>query len=170
MKNKIRSQETPSLRCKCGHESGQHTDFTFTGVGECQMPDCTCKKFEAQGCKDCLVLHSPQNCPKNHNESEVPMDEETRLKASGSDNSPQENSNFTKTLNSSDKPADTLSSKIDKLFQLYISTGMQPNLFIQELKFLNKEFIKKILDTPLEHLEAWQIRALIKNLAGKELL
>ncbi len=50
--------------CKCGHESGQHTDFTFTGVGECQMPGCKCKKFEPQE----VFPHEPKKTFGDYNQ------------------------------------------------------------------------------------------------------
>lgn len=66
-------------------------------------------------------------------------------------------------------PGDTLSSKMDKLFQLYISTKMQPNLFIQELKFLNKDFIKKyegIINRQQGELSKIKLIKSLRKLAG----
>ncbi len=128
MKNKI---------CKCGHESGQHTDFTFTGVGECQMPDCTCKKFESvDSAKELNKLLKKDleqlEKPKNHSQPDVekPGGDGRPNNPSGSDNSPQKKS----VVAGVQRLEDTLSSKIWNKYE-----GFEGTVYVTEIK----EFIKK---------------------------
>ena len=136
MKNKI---------CKCGHDF-EHHDFREE---PCRFFKCTCKKFEVQeGCENCMVLHSPQNCLKNHSQQM----KEKRLSSSVS----------------LDATADTLSSKRWRDYD---------NLCIYSEKDI-KEFIKKLnkkaksldeFDGTYE-VASEMMRRYIQELAGEELL
>ncbi|KKK94272.1 hypothetical protein LCGC14_2684500, partial [marine sediment metagenome] len=69
--------------CECGHNGSMHSDDVNTHTGECfqeinfdfengQPIFCSCKKFKPQGpCNDCMVLHSPENCPKKENKERI---------------------------------------------------------------------------------------------------
>ncbi len=105
----------------CGHDISGH----IFGTDDCHMEDCSCKKFETQksgakedvnsinmdiqreldraktkeGCDKCMVLHSPQNCPKNNSP-------EKRRKVGAK---PEESLDSVRKINSS---GDTLSDKV----------------------------------------------------------
>lgn len=59
---------------KCGHKRGSHSKVKSsnkTRFYDCKIKGCKCKKFKPKDdvCKDCMVLHSPQNCPNKDDES-----------------------------------------------------------------------------------------------------
>ena len=87
---KFEAQKIKDLCKKCEHEERVHTKFVHdTGRWKGRYyikcwgsiyDDCKCKKFEAvsvpqkhdqKGCIDCMVLHSPENCPKCKPQREV---------------------------------------------------------------------------------------------------
>ena len=170
MKNKI---------CKCGHEDGMHSRtkgclYVLHRYPNLKFDDyCPCKKFESvEVCEYCGEnmendpdYHISKYCkPKNHSPSEDGS-LKRQLETSGGD-SPTDQDVIS--LEKEHVPEavgrrgtlseheDTLSSKMDKLFQLYFSTKMQPNLFIQELKSLCKDFIKKLKEgdkTFIQHIQ-----------------
>ncbi len=67
MTNEISSKDDTGVPCaNCGHSKNMH-EKDKKGVF-CMKNFCECEKFKAQKyyCKDCMVLHSPENCPQNN--------------------------------------------------------------------------------------------------------
>ena len=73
---------------ECGHLKEEHDIYGFRC--HAHQGRCPCKKFIP--CKDCMVLHSPENCPQNNNPKEevnssnaiLPEDTEPLEKSGGS--------------------------------------------------------------------------------------
>lgn len=119
--------------CKCGHGTKSHIVGRGYGLdSKCRAKiQCTCKKFEPQeewkshdsetcNISDCeckepqeeYSLFAPQDSPKNHSH---PDDSgvNKNIESSGSDNSSQGSSEPQSSIKTG-KPANTLSSKINK--------------------------------------------------------
>ncbi len=142
-----------------------------------------CKKFKVQGCEDCLVLHSPQNCPKNHSQQEFsskkgssipniniePADTHSQLK-----DSPSGSRAFSDTFNLSEKRKGLRKLFCEEFARYKFSddklTAEQRVMMILGLiEQQDKEFIKK-LKFKLGVFTNWkEIGKIIDDLVGDDL-